>query len=218
MKIIWDLVLEYVLIFQKTIEKYTMKNPPEEWRTGDKGDVILVPGFEETWVAFRTLSNFLNSKGYKIHRIPFLEPNTYPIQSGVSKVEEYINKQGLKKVILLAHSKGGIVAQILLTNPTINKKIQLVFNLAVPNQGTLWGWAYFMNLKELLPYSQIIKSLPKFNPKVINIYPKVDNHVIPNKSLILQGAQQNICIDIVGHTRILESEKTCKAIEQHLPS
>jgi hypothetical protein len=53
----------------------------------------------------------------------------------------------------------------------------------------------------------------KYNHKVFALYPTLDNHVLPNKNLLLPGAH-NIQIDVVGHTRILTSAKTLATISQ----
>jgi len=51
--------------------------------------------------------------------------------------------------------------------------------------------------------------------KIYNIYPTFDNLVIPNSSLKLDNAR-NIKIDIVGHTRILESKELLNELDKIL--
>jgi hypothetical protein len=65
-----------------------------------------------------------------------------------------------------------------------------------------------------MPSSKEIKNILNSNinyPNIYNIYPTIDNHVLPNKNLILNGAK-NIKVNVVGHTRILEAKKTLKTI------
>lgn len=213
--ITWGMFLEYLLIAKKWIEKYKDKVPPNEWQVGAKGDVLLIPGFQETWVFLRTPANFLNSKGYRIHVITEIEPNIYSASDNLFTIKKYIEKETLKNFIILTHSKGGVIARHLLSDPQVQKRIKRVFIISSPNQGTLWGYLSFRHAHEFTPVSQIIKTLSTGTKKIINIYPKIDNHVIPNKNLFLAGAI-NKEIDIFGHTRILESEETQKVIAKYL--
>jgi len=66
----------------------------------------------------------------------------------------------------------------------------------------------------MIPNSEIIQNVlseNKNNGKIINFYPSLDNHVVPNKDLILEGAK-NIEMKVVGHTRILEDEELLNEI------
>ncbi len=216
MKIVKDFIDEYKLLGKKLKEKKLKQAPPDEWKKGTKGDVVLVPGFNESWVFQKTLGNFLNNKGYRIHTVSSVEHNTHTIEYCVKEIKNYIANKNLMTVILLAHSKGGVIVRALLADPEIERRVKKAFTIAVPHKGTLWGYAKFKNLHELSYKSKILKTLPAGSKKTINIYSKIDQHVIPNKNLFLEGAI-NEPVHIVGHTRILESLETQKIIEKYLP-
>ena len=77
---------------------------------------------------------------------------------------------------------------------------------------------HIFNSKELTPGSKLLQDLEKattINKMFVNLYPRVDNLVIPNKNLVLKNAQ-NIKIDMVGHLRILISDKALKHVEEAL--
>ncbi len=205
-----DFLLEWLLVLKRELQTIFYIQPPLKWNHGSKGDVILIHGFNETWVFLETLGNFLNEKGYRVHTLPMLGRNFLPIEDAVTLINTYLHKQGIIKVIFLSHSKGGLIGKKLVDEDAPNRHL---ISIATPFHGTFWGKARVLNLETLDPLSASIQSLhiSKKNETITNIYSKHDTLVFPNSSLFLKGAS-NYCVDIVGHTRILESEKTKKII------
>lgn len=215
MKTLYYLVLEYTLVARLHL-KALWQRPPTAWGEGSAGDVLLIPGFGEPWTFLSTLANELHSKGYKIHVIPELTYSTQKISECVTLLHAYVQNNALTEVIVLAHSKGGIVAKQYVDNyPTEVKK---VISISTPFQGTAVGHLRLWNLKELIPHSptlQSILSATTHNSKIVNLYARIDNHILPNKYAVLPGAI-NIEIPVVGHTRILEHAQTSKTIQHYL--
>ena len=204
--IIYYMILEYLLIFCLKITSFIKRTPPAHWKNGTKGDVIIVPGFAETWIYEEMIASHLNKLGYRIHVIHELDFNFVPIQQATDIVSDYIKKYELTDVILLAHSKGGIIAKRAMDSLP-EDRIQLIITISVPYHGTFWGYGHFLRLYEMQPGSNLIKSTlehTKNNNKIYNFYSKIDNNVIPNTSAVLDGAH-NMMIDVIGHTRILTS-------------
>lgn len=201
-----DIIDEYKLIAKTKTLRTVYKNPPENWKEGTKGDIVIVPGWHESWHAFLFLANNLNDNGYKIHVIEnFITTNKCAELAKL--VADKVTQIDSTNIILLAHSKGGIVAKYALDNHSIIKNnVYKIITIASPFKGTYTGYLSFHNIDELLPDSNIITQLiPEVsNSKVFNFYPKWDNHIIPNKNLRLDGAHNKV-IDINGHTRIMEA-------------
>ncbi len=199
-----DMLKEYLLIGYLKLLPSFLSKLPKSWEDGEKGTVIIIPGLHETNFFLYNIGCFLNQHGYKIITIPKFH-STEPIVQIYSKLDSLIESLSANNLILLSHSKGGIVAKYFLDNSKHSHKIKYSVSLATPYQGTMFAKLPFHNIYELDPTSTVIKELNANTDhvsKVINIYPKFDNHVIPNKNLILHGAK-NIQVDINGHTRIL---------------
>lgn len=208
------LFLEYILIIYLKIKRIFFRNPPKEWKYGEKGDVICILGFGETWVFFEKIAGHLFGKGYRIHFLPRYFYGLHPISNYVEKLKEYIESNKLKDLIIIAHSKGGLIAKKYLDSEKNSEKIKLLITICTPFQGTIFGHLRILSLTEFRR-SHVIKNISSVsinNHKIINIYPKLDNHIIPNKNAILPDGK-NIMLDIVGHTRILESDETLKIID-----
>lgn len=211
-----DLIKEYLLIlYLKLLPCF--KTIPENWNHGEKGDVVLVPGLHETNFFLYFVANHINELGYKIHTIPNFS-SIETIEQIHNKLEDKIKSMQKKDLILLSYSKGGIVAKHFIDNSKHTKDIKLSISLATPYLGSKLAVTKLHNIHELKPNSHMIKKINAHEQhleKIINFYPKFDNHVIPNKSLILKGAK-NIKINVNGHTRILVSEEVKKRLTELL--
>jgi hypothetical protein len=218
LKNIFGFIAEYILITKKQVESVLFTKSPKNWRYGTKGNVILLPGFAETWVFLNTIAECLNCLGYRIFVVKSLGRNVESIEIGLAKVKKLIKTEDIRAITLLSHSKGGITAKMLLDDPKYSKIIKQSIGVAVPYRGSILGYLHIFSLNQLIPGSDVIKKVNNSsceNTKLINIYPKLDNHVIPNRNLFLEGAK-NICIAITGHTRILEAKATVDMIVKNI--
>lgn len=215
MKTLYYLLLEYLLIARLHL-RAMRHQPPVAWRHGDKGAIVLIPGFGEPWTFLAALAGQLNARGYQIHLVPKLNYSTQPIAECVDALHAYITQNGLRQVTLLAHSRGGLVAK--LYADAYPEHVQKIISLSTPYQGTSVGSLYICNLKELVPRSPVIQKVlhnTAHTDKILNLYAHVDNHVIPNAHALLPGAT-NQEVPVIGHTRILEAPDTLTALIKFL--
>jgi len=203
--------LEYYLILNRKLVTLTNPPVPATWKTGDR-DILIIPGLHEQWIGLKKIGNIANTLGFKIHVVTELGNNTASVQSGVSIIKQYISHHDLHDLTLITHSKGGIIGSYLLGDKEIGLKIRKLVTIACPFHGSYLARAFKASY-ELLPKTRCIENATKGidTSKVLNLYPAFDNHVVPNKSLTLEGAT-NIKIDVIGHTRIEESAKTIEEI------
>lgn len=212
---IGEIIEEYKLIASKLRRGREVRSYPKAWSGGNRGEIVLIPGINEKWTFLGPLGDYLNNKGWRVH---------YPVSNTRSsieeigmEIEEYTQRMNLKKIITIGHSKGGLVARWLLASK-IKSKISQTFVIAAPNRGTLLAYLPLEGIGQLKPNTKIIYQLNQGkNRGVINIYPKWDNHILPNSSLLLAGAK-NIRVDIGGHTRILDDPETWRLIEREIDS
>jgi hypothetical protein len=210
------LLSEYWLILKKQYFSIFNPHPPAQWSQGTHGDVLLIPGWNESWYFLKIIGDALNKEGFKVFTVSALGNNTQSLKKSVQIITEYIDKIDSKDLILICHSKGGIIARVLLSNNKLAGRIKKVFFVSATVHGTLLGYFSVLGLKDQSLSS--VKSLPMPTSqisKIINIYPLIDNHVIPNKNLILTGAV-NIQLPVYGHTRILDSPQTVSEIVSHI--
>lgn len=217
MKVIIGFILEYLLIVKIHLESLA-KRVPDKWQIGNKGDVIILPGFGEPWWFLGSIGNYVNQLGFRVHTIPKFNYNTQSIDQSVRILHDYIEHKQLQDIIFISHSKGGIIAKRYLDIAPNSANVECSLSIACPYQGTNWGYLYLFSLAELRPNSRLIKQLlskTTTTAKIVNLYAHWDNHIIPNRNALLPGAANHI-VNIVGHTRILFAPRTYEVISEYL--
>lgn len=208
-------LLDPILISYRHFEAL-FRRFPTDWKKGGRGDVIILPGFSEPWIFLRPLAEKLNQLGYRIHLPDGLNRNLLTIDQSVAYLAQYIERNDLKDVILLAHSKGGFIGKLYLDQYPGNCK--KLFSIATPYAGTSLSRLHILHLNEFAPTSETVKRVnyeTEHNDKIINIYTLKDLHIFPHKSAHLKGAS-NFEVNIVGHTRIIGASQAWRIIEENL--
>lgn len=205
---------EYLLILKNILNHEPF---PESWKSGTKGNVLLLPGLYENAHFFIQIGNELNAVGFRVLQIDNLTTQSTSVNQYCDAVKQFISINQLDRVILLGHSKGGLIAKSLLIDPSFSKKVLTTICIATPFGGS---WLSFVvpHGQELTPSSSLIKQLKsnkQINHQIFNLYPTIDNHVLPNQSLLLEEGN-NYQVDVVGHTRILEDKQTLSYIKNIL--
>ncbi len=215
MSLLGDLIDEYRLIAKN---KLVGKDFPDDWKRGEKETVLILQGIHEQPYFLMTIAKELHAMGYGINGVYSQKETEEKIEFLAEKTAQFIIHNRLRKVILVAHSKGGLVAKYMVdTYPEINRLVKKIVTLSSPYQGSF--------LANLVPgYIQLdykntfLEKMGKHsenNHKFLVLYPTFDNHVIPFSSLKLGGAK-NIRIPINGHTRILESIETLELLRKEV--
>ncbi len=208
------LISEYLTILNIRLST-KLAQPPSQWKLGKNGNVVLIQGWNSSWRFLKIIGDHVNMLGFRVHVINDLGKNILPLDQASTVVSDYIIKNNLKKVIILTHSKGGLVAAGVLKKHPQN--IAKIISICTPWQGSLLGYLKTYFLEELLPGSPVIANIKNHLDlsRIINIYAAKDNHVIPNKNLLIPQAI-NICVPVYGHARILTSPKTLALLSKLL--
>ncbi|TDE88033.1 hypothetical protein EXU48_24275 [Occultella glacieicola] len=86
-----------------------------EWartpRPGPGVPVVLVPGIYESWRFLEPLAGRLLDAGHPVHPIRELGLNHADVRSGADVVARRLVELGLPAVVLVAHSKGGLIGK-----------------------------------------------------------------------------------------------------------
>jgi len=177
-------------------------------------NIILIPGYGCTYDYLMPLGNFLKEKGYKIHTPEGIAPNFHKISDCIKIIKEYIEKNNLSNVILIGHSKGGIIARYLLNEKELKNTIKKAITISSPHKGSLLAIYSRFNAHEMIPWSKTTRNINKQKDnldKVLNIYGIHDRIVIPSSNLHLPGAK-NIKTNIKGHSKTVASPEVWQII------
>lgn len=210
-------IVDYYYLLYGIFLMLVHKNPPKHYLdiVKEKIPVILIPGISNKWGFMKHLGDSISIKGHPVHIARGLRFNLLDIPTSAKIVREIIDKNNLKNVVIIGHSKGGLIGKYLLINENKDKKIKGLIAIAAPFYGSLLAkTSPRQSFKELIPESKILKELnlnKEVNSQIISIMPEFDNHVWHEKGSRLEGAI-NITVPIKGHHKIIFDKAVIKKI------
>lgn len=231
-KMIEDWAEDYAYLLKEATLMFFHKTPPDCYTNkavSGKAPVILIPGIFGTWASMKRLGDKISSDGHPVYAIPDLGNNIFDIPSSAEKlgsvVEKIASKESIKKddkkIILVAHSKGGLIGKYFLSKLNQENKVSKLIAIATPFSGSsIAKLIELESFKELDTESGFIKELSEdkgVNEKIVSIIPKFDNHVWSENGSFLDGAE-NIKVDVCGHHKILFDEKVENLVVEKINS
>jgi predicted alpha/beta hydrolase family esterase len=132
-----------------------------------------------------------------------------------------IEKNNLRGIVLVAHSKGGLIGKYFLAHHNQDGRVLGMVAIATPFSGSAMAKLLPLDsVKELDVDSRIIRDLEshkEVNDKIISICPKYDNHVWAEKGSHLDGAE-NIDVSVRGHHKVLFDTHVQKVVLRAIDS
>lgn len=210
----WSWGRDYVWILRALARGLVRRDLPARYADGDGRPVLLLPGVYEEWTVMRHVADRLNKAGHPIHVLPDLGRNTIGIIDAARLAEAYLVAHDLRDVVIVAHSKGGLIGkQLLASGGTAADRVRRIVAVATPFAGS--------RLAPLVP-TQVVRSLgpddetivalvarADLNEKIVSICPSFDPH-IPGGSF-LDGAT-NVAVEAMGHFRVLADPAVVNAV------
>jgi predicted alpha/beta hydrolase family esterase len=150
-----------------------------------------------------------------VYVVPNLGYNLYSVPDSSAIVNEVIKKENLTNVILVAHSKGGLIGKHALIHRNSDNAILGMVSIATPYSGSAMAKLVpYDPIRELLKDNATIKDLQsheQVNTKIVSICPLYDNHVWAEEGSHLKGAK-NIDVDVHGHHKIVYDDEVIKKV------
>lgn len=163
--------------------------------------VLLVHGYMCNSGIWATMQRFLASRGVASFTHD-LEPLYADIDAYVAGLERRIEAvcaaSGAPRLVVVAHSMGGLAARAYLRARGGARVARLV-TLGTPHHGTLLARAGIgTNCRQMQPGSDWLAALGGAAAPVASIYTDHDNIVVPQESAALEGAT-NVRLRGIGH-------------------
>lgn len=207
----WGLDYGYVVWWQ--LVGLVSRRPPITYSHGTKAPVVLLPGVYETWALLRPIADALGAAGHPIHVVRALGYNRRPISESATMVMAYILEHDLHEVVLVAHSKGGLIAKHCLVVDDVTARIDRVVAVATPFAGSsLARYVPSRTVRALGPRAETIGLLAanlEANSRIVSIYGDYDPHIPGGSSL---AGARNVEIPMVGHFRPLGDRRVIDAV------
>ncbi|WP_426625748.1 esterase/lipase family protein [Leifsonia sp. McL0607] len=176
--------------------------------------VVLLPGIYETWRFLHPLARRLHAAGHPVHVVAALGDNRMSLEEAADHVQRHLLDNHLGDVTIVAHSKGGLVARVLLGRPEVAARIRRVVAISTPFSGsTLADWVPIPAVRALRPDGPDFAWLAATDAdvsRIVSIWGWYDPH-IPS-GCALPGAL-NIEVPVGGHFRILGSPRVLALVD-----
>lgn len=178
--------------------------------------IVLLPGIWERWPYLVPLARALHAHGHPVHLIPALGANGGPLPDAARVVADHLRERGLTGVILVAHSKGGLIGKLVMLDPDAGGRVRGMVALSAPFGGSSLSWRILGRspLGVFAPRGRAITELAaqlEVNARIISLQPRHDQ-VIPEGSG-LEGAR-NVALEAAGHFRPLRNPRVHRVIHE----
>ncbi|MGC5627398.1 esterase/lipase family protein [Georgenia sp. Z1344] len=196
----------------------------DRWRPGTSAGtdtaaapVLLLPGVYESWHMLARVGRAIVDAGHPVGVVPDLGLNGRPVADGARRTADHLARLGLRGVVLVAHSKGGLVGKATMLGPEGHRVAGLVA-VATPWRGSVWARAFPPRsaVGALSPRGPDLVRLAgrtDVDSRIVSLAPAWDPH-IPGGSF-LPGAR-NVRLRERGHFRPLGSPAVHALVVAHV--
>jgi len=206
-------ISDYAWITQRQAATALTRSTPDQWSRGHRSPVVLLPGVWERWPILASLADRLNALGHPVYTVPSLGFNRRPIPDAAARVAERLVELDVSDVVLLAHSKGGLIGKAVILGPAA-PRVRRLIAISTPFGGSWYaGFMLVPSLREFRPRAATIAAMGRqleANERITSIFGTFDPH-IPEGSR-LPGAT-NIELAVEGHFRPLADYRVAEAVE-----
>lgn len=198
--------LDYLYVAYWQVHGFLFRGDAALYLTGSAGKppVVIIPGIYEPWQFMRPVADHLHAAGHPVHVVAPLGYNRGTVPAMAGLVAAYLQEQQLEDVIIVAHSKGGLIGKYVMTLPETTPQIHQLIAVNSPFSGSLYAsFAVLPSLRAFSPRNRTLKLLHAnldANARITSVYSSFDPH-IPGGST-LPGAA-NIELETMGHFRII---------------
>ena len=186
---------------------------PEDFRSGGKAPIVIIPGVYESWRFMRPLIQTLHDHGHPVHVVAALGRNRRSLADAAATVAAYLDRENLTGVIIVAHSKGGLIGKRLMTTDDPEHRVSGMAAISAPFAGSRYARYWVVpSIRAFAPTNLALRDLgldQRVNHRIVSIYGVFDPHIPEGSELV--GAR-NIRLSIGGHFRILGDPRTARAV------
>ncbi len=213
--------LDYCYVLYWMVRGFFSRSSPEQFLRPDQGSgmpILLIPGVYENWRFLQPIAAHLSRAGHPVHVLEKLGYNTGAIPTMAIIVSEYLKALDLRDVVLIAHSKGGLIGKQALGDPDTSGRVKHLIAINTPFAGSRYANLFFLlpSVRMFIPKATVIRQLAlnlAINRRISSLYSVFDPH-IPETSR-LEGAE-NIVLTTLGHFRPIGDSLTLATIDRIL--
>lgn len=186
---------------------------PGPYLSGDLRPVVILPGIWESWAFMTPAIRALHRAGHPVFVLADLGWNSKSVVDTAASVAAFLRLSDLRDVVIVAHSKGGLIGKYAMTFLDGEKRITSMVAVCAPFSGS--RYAPYLVLPSLRAFSPrdattvLLGQDRSVNSRIVSIFSEFDPHIPEGSALI--GAT-NIRLPIGGHFRILSDPDALRSI------
>lgn len=208
---------DYVYVVGHQAVALLGRRDPDRYATGTRTPVLLVPGIYETWAFLEPLARALHDAGHPVHTVPALGLNHRGLAASAALVEDRLDELGLDRVVLVAHSKGGLIGKHVMARPRGADRVVGLVALNTPFGGSVYAtWFPARPVRALAPRDPDLVALGREllpHPRIVSVYARFDPHVPAGSALT--GAV-NVPLPQMGHFRVVGLPAVQRTLVAHV--
>lgn len=197
-------VRDYAYAAAGQVRAFLGRDEPDELMTGEGTPIVLLPGIYETWRFLEPLARALHDRGHPVHVVTALGGNRRPIAEAAGQVAELLIDRGLDDVVLVAHSKGGLIGKHVMAFDPAGERVRAMVAVATPFGGSKYSRLMpTPSLRAFISGNATMRALADaaaVNERIVSVYGVFDPHIPEGSEL---AGARNIRLAGGGHFRVL---------------
>jgi triacylglycerol lipase len=217
---LWGWLLDYCYLLYWMVRGFFSSSSPADLLRPDQDPrtpILLIPGVYEHWRFMQPIAAHLYRAGHPVHVLEKLGYNTGAIPPMAVILSDYLRTAAATDVVLIAHSKGGLIGKQALGDPDTAARVKHLIAINTPFAGSRYANLFLLpSVRMFMPKGAVIQQLAlnlAINQHISSLYSVFDPH-IPETSH-LEGAE-NIVLPSIGHFRPVGDSRTLETIDRIL--
>lgn len=195
--------LDYLYAATWQVRAFASRVSADAFRAGEGTTIVVLPGVYETWKFVQPLIDEMHGRGHPVHVLDGLGRSSGPVPEMAERVGAYLADLDLRDVVIVAHSKGGLVGKQVMLGVEAHR-IRGMVAVATPFGGSAYARLMFTpGLRSFSPRDATIVALgshAEINARIVSVYAGFDPHIPQGSEL---AGAKNVRLDTGGHFRIL---------------
>lgn len=200
----WWWARDYAYVTTRQLGALAARVDPAELLDGDRAPVVVLPGVYEPWGFMWPLAAALHDDGRPVHVLPALGYNRAPVAEAARLVGEHLRAHDLRDVVVVAHSKGGLVGKLAMLTEDPDRRIRAMVTVNTPFAGSVYARLVPVRaVRAFVPTDATLVALAaerEVNARITSVGSVFDPHVPAGSEL--EGAV-NVRLATPGHFRVL---------------